>query len=256
VTLAKLQDGTADYISPGLIRAYQLYLTFTGGPTPVRIETYFGSPMARPLYCSVDPEHYYPEPVEKKWELGFLGTYSPDRQPALDRLLIRPAREWPEGRFVVAGAQYPPEIQWPANIDRFEHLPPEAHRRFYNEQVFTLNLTRAAMVRAGHSPSVRLFEAAACGVAIITDPWEGLSDFFEVGEEILVASSPEETLRILRTMSEEEARRIGGAGRERVLAAHTAAHRAAELERHLREANRARAEAAAGEVAGPKVRGS
>jgi spore maturation protein CgeB len=87
------------------------------------------------------------------------------------------------------------------------------------------------MRRAGWSPSVRLFEAAACGVPIVTDAWPGLAEFFAPGLEILV----EDTLARLE-LHPDELREIGERARRRVLAEHTAAHRVAELERLVAEA--------------------
>jgi spore maturation protein CgeB len=230
VTLAKLARGEDEYLTAELIPEYQLYLSFTGGPILERLEQEFGAPMARPLYCSVDPELYYPESVDARWDLGYMGTYSDDRQPALTRFLIEPARAWPVGHFAVAGPQYPQRIRWPRNVSRIEHLPPKRHRAFYNAQHFTLNLTRADMIAAGYSPSVRLFEAAACGTPIISDYWDGLDSLFEPGLEILVARSTSDVLQWLRDTPQEDRRALGDRGRVRVLAQHTAAHRAAELE--------------------------
>jgi spore maturation protein CgeB len=235
VTLAKLERGDFEYLSPELIARYDCYLSFSGGPTLQKLEQQFGSPMARPLYCSFDPELYFPEAAETQWDLGYLGTYSDDRQPPLEQLLMEPARRWNKGRFVVAGPQYPPHIEWGANIERIEHLPPAQHRGFYNAQRFTLNITRADMIRAGYSPSVRLFEAAACGTPIISDYWEGLDSFFTFGREILVARSPEDTLRYLRETGEDERLAIGHRAQQRVLAEHSAAHRAQELESYTLE---------------------
>ncbi len=178
VTMANLAQGDLDYLSAALISRYDLYLSFTGGPMLDLIENRYGSPMARPLYCSVDPNLYFPEAQKIRWELGYMGTYSDDRQPALDELLLQPARDWTGGRFVVAGPQYPKSVRWPRNVKRYLHLSPAKHRAFYNAQKFTLNITRADMVEAGYSPSVRLFEAAACGTPIISDDWEGLDAFF------------------------------------------------------------------------------
>ena len=236
VTLAKLARGDFEYLSPDLIARYGTYLSFTGGPTLERLRREYGSPRALPLYCSFDPALYYPEPVEPRWDLGYMGTYSDDRQPTLDALLVEPARQRPERAFCVAGPQYPATIAWPANVERIEHLPPSAHRGWYNAQRFTLNVTRADMIHAGHSPSVRLFEAAACGTPIVSDFWEGLDSVFRIGSEILVARSTEDALRILDETSEEERRAIGERARARVLAEHTAAHRAAELAGHLEAA--------------------
>jgi len=191
--------------------------------------------MARALYCSFDPALYFPEPQQTKWDLGYLGTYSDDRQPPLEKLMLDAARQWPEGQFVVAGPQYPTSVQWPANTEYISHLPPAAHRAFYNAQRFTQNITRADMIRAGFSPSVRLFEAAACGTPIISDYWDGLDSLFAFDSEILVAYSAADTLRYLREMSETERQAIGERARQKVLTQHTAAHRAQELVQYARE---------------------
>jgi spore maturation protein CgeB len=159
-----------------------------------------------------------------------MGTYSADRQPTLQRLLIEPARRWRDGRFVVAGPQYPDTVRWPVNVEHTPHLPPREHRAFYNRQRFTLNVTRADMIAAGWSPSVRLFEAAACATPIISDCWEGIDTLFEPSREILLARDAHDVLRMLRDISDAERRAIGRRARERVLAQHTAAHRARELE--------------------------
>jgi spore maturation protein CgeB len=235
VTLAKLARGDEEYLTAALIREYQLYLSFTGGPTLERLEQELGSPMARPLYCSVDPELYYPESVDIQWDLGYMGTYSDDRQPALSRFLIDPARSWSDGRFVVAGPQYPKSIRWPRNVRRIQHLPPKRHRGFYNAQRFTLNLTRADMIAAGYSPSVRLFEAAACGTPIISDYWDGIETLFQPDVEAFIARSSADVLGWIRDSSDEERQAVGLRGRARVLAEHTAAHRAAELEGYALE---------------------
>ncbi len=234
VTLAKLARGETDYLSPDLIPRYDLYLSFTGGPTLQTVEHHYGSPCARPLYCSVDPALYYPEVTDVCWDVGYLGTYSEDRQGTLERLLLEPARRYPKGKFIVAGPLYPDAIAWPHNVTRTEHLPPAQHRHFYNAQRFTLNVTRADMIRAGYAPSVRLFEAAACGVPIISDTWDGLETFFEPGKDILLARSPEDTLAYLE-MDEPARLEVGARARARVLGAHTAAHRAGELVKYLRE---------------------
>ncbi|MFN3325887.1 MAG: glycosyltransferase [Bryobacteraceae bacterium] len=232
VTMAKLARSDYEYLSPPLIPRYDLYLSFTGGPLLRRIEDEYGSPMARVLYCSVDPGLYYPEECEPRWDLGYLGTYSLDRQERLEATLLHSAREWREGRFIVAGPLYPPTIGWSANVHRIEHLPPAEHRRFYSSQRFTLNVTRADMRRAGYSPSVRLFEAAACATPILSDSWAGLESIFAIGSEILVVNSPRDTLTVLQGFPEEERAALGRRARDRVLAAHTAAHRARELETH------------------------
>ncbi len=131
----------------------------------------------------------------------------------------------------MAGPQYPASIDWPANVDRIDHLPPADHPAFYAAQRLTLNVTRADMVRAGWSPSVRLFEAAACGVPVVSDRWTGLDAIFRPGHEILIADSSDDVLAALDE-SDEHLVNIGSSVRKRVLAEHTAEHRAEQFE-HL-----------------------
>ncbi len=235
VTLHQLANGRASYISRESIPRYGLYLSFTGGPTLRRLETQYGAKMARALYCSVDPGLYRPLKRIVRWDLGYLGTYSADRQPALEELLLEPARRWAEGRFAVAGPMYPADIPWPPNVTREIHLSPREHPEFYARQRFTLNVTRTAMKEAGHSPSVRLFEAGACAAPIISDWWDGLDSLFEAGKEVLISASADETLRLLRDTDEARRRAIGGAARDRILREHTPEKRALQLEGYIRE---------------------
>jgi spore maturation protein CgeB len=234
ITIAALEARRrCEYISRALLRRYHLYLSFSGGPALRRLEA-LGAKHVRPLYCAVDPHHHRPVERPLRWDLGYLGTYAADRQPALQDLMLDPAvHSRRRGRFVVAGSLYPPSIAWPSTVERIEHLTPAEHSAFYSAQRFTLNLTRADMQRLGYSPSVRLFEAAACGATIITDVWEGLSTFFEPFAEVLPASSREEVESYLHELPDATRRRIGEQARRRVLASHTAEHRAKTLEAYV-----------------------
>jgi spore maturation protein CgeB len=233
VTLAKLARGDFEYLTPELIPGYAIYFSFTGGPTLQRLEKRFGSPCARALYCSVDSDRYRPVTVNKKWDLSYLGTYSQDRQPTLERLLIETARSCPERRFAVAGPQYPETIDWPANVERIDHLAPADHPSFYSASRFTLNVTRADMIEAGWSPSVRLFEAGACATPIISDIWPGLDDLFEPGSEITLAATTDDVVAAL----DQDGAAMGARARQTVLAHHSAERRAEQLERDLDQAS-------------------
>lgn len=229
VTLGKLDRGDFEYLSPEMIPGYAIYFSFTGGPTLERLERELGSPRARALYCSVDTTHYRPRDVAERWDLTYLGTYSPDRQPTLERLLIEPARRRPNLRFCVAGPQYPAQIAWPTNVERIEHLPPAEHPAFYSASRFTLNVTRADMIAAGWSPSVRLFEAGACGTAIISDRWDGIETVLAPPDELVLADRAENVLAAI----ERDPAPIGTAGRRRIVAEHSAVRRAEQLEAEL-----------------------
>lgn len=234
VTVEALRRGECEYLTPALVPRFDLYLSFTGGPLLAKL----GARRPHAFWCMVDPAGYTPMPATFRWRLGYLGTYSTDRQPGLEELLLLPARRLSHGRFAVAGPMYPEDVDWPENVDRIENVPPREHPAFYSSQQYTLNLTRADMIRAGWSPSVRLFEAAACAAPILSDWWEGLDAFFEPGQEILVAQDADEVLRVLTDVAEDERRRIGSRARLRVLREHTSARRAAELERLVAEVSR------------------
>ncbi|HZU87701.1 MAG TPA: glycosyltransferase, partial [Stellaceae bacterium] len=236
VTLAGLAAGNCPYLCADLVPIFDLYLSFTGGPVLRHLERHYGARMARTLYCAVDPDCHRPQTAAPLWDLGYLATYSADRQPKLEALMLEAARHWPQGRFSVAGPLYPPEVAWPPNLERIEHIGPADHHWFYGHQRFTLNLTRADMVRTGYAPSVRLFEAAACGTPIISDWWPGLDTILSPGSQILVARRAADVLFYLREIGEEERRRIAARARAAVLARHTAAHRALALESYVEEA--------------------
>ena len=245
VTLAALARGDCAYLDADLVPSLDMYFSFTSGPALSRLEREFGARLALPLHCMVDERRYRPTGEAPRWDLGYLGTYSPDRQPALERLLIEPARRMPDRRFVVAGPQYPDAIDWPANVERIDHIPPDEHAAFYGRLRFALNITRADMLALGWSPSVRLFEAAACGTPIVTDRWDGLADFFPEGEAILVADGADDVVAALTRIEPEHARRLARRARSIALSQHTGNHRAAEFEHGLERARAGRLSAAA-----------
>ncbi len=233
ITLSGLRaNGGTDYLSVDLIPQYAAYLSFTGGPALTELEARFGAQRALPLFCSVDPDLYRPTAQQPAYrcDLSYLGTYAPDRQPKLMRLLDGAATLLPRQSFIVAGPQYPAGTTFAANVSQLVHVPPPDHPAFYSSCRFTLNLTRDEMVAAGFSPSVRLFEASACGAAILSDDWRGLSDFLTPGEEILLPTSAQQVADILEHVSDAERQRIGKRARDRILAEHTADHRAAQFE--------------------------
>jgi spore maturation protein CgeB len=234
ITISHLRaSGHCDYLDASLIPHYSAYLSFTGGPTLRELEMRFGSPHAVAFYCSVDPDLYRPREInpEYRCDLSYLGTYARDRQPKLMHLLNDPAHMLADNSFIIAGAMYPEHVPWAANVTRIIHISPPAHPAFYSSSRFTLNLTRDEMIAAGHSPSVRLFEASACGAAILSDNWPGLDQFLTPGEEILLPRDANEVADILLNFPEEDRIRIGRRARERILANHTSEHRAREFEK-------------------------
>jgi spore maturation protein CgeB len=233
LTVATLREkGSTGYLRAGQVPGFDLYFSFTGGPMLRELERRFGVRRAVPLYCSFDPDRYHRvAPVGKfTCDLSYMGTYAPDRQPKIDALLCETARRMPECKFIVAGPQYPRSVKWPKNVKRMNHLNPEHHPFFYSSSRLTLNVTRRDMVQAGYSPSVRLFEAAACGATIVSDNWPGLDTFFVPGREILLPVSSDDVVRYLSHYGEAELLRIGERAQRRVLEEHTSDQRAGEFE--------------------------
>lgn len=235
VTLRALEQGTrVTYLPEGGLGNFELVLSYTGGRALGELQSRLGARRVEPFYGWVDPENYRPaEPVEEfRSTLGYLGTYAADRLPAMMELFVNPAAARRGDRFVIGGAQYPADFPWGSNLYFVRHLPPSLHPAFFCSGRTTLNLTRTAMADYGYCPSGRLFEAAACGTAILTDVWEGLETFFSPGVEVLPVRTTEDVLNAL-SLSDREIRALGRAAKERALEEHTAMRRVKELERIL-----------------------
>jgi spore maturation protein CgeB len=233
VTLARLEAGEpVEAIGPRGLGEFDLVLSYTGGRALRELQARLGARRVAPLYGSVDPGGYRRTGAAPQYraDLSYLGTYAADRQPALEQLLVEPARRLPGRRFLIGGAQYPEAFPWTDNIFFVRHLPPGEHPAFYSSSRLTLNITRAAMADMGYCPSGRLFEAAACGVPILSDAWEGLDAFFRPESEILVAHDTDGAIAALE-LSDAELARVAAQAQERTLEEHTADRRAAELER-------------------------
>jgi len=234
-TLSLLQHGSADYLTPALVPKFDLFLSFTGGDKLEELAKRYHAPATRALYCSFDPAMFYPEATPVKWDLGYVAGDESLATPMLEQLLVEPARLLPKSRMVTAGLRFPEAAKLPDNIQRSGQCSADKLRRFYSAQRFTLHLARADAREAGYSPSIRLFEAAACGTPIISDAWPGLDTLLKPRREVLIARSPTDVVGYLTDLSESERREIGRRARERVLADHTAAHRAAQLEQYVAE---------------------
>lgn len=231
VTLRHLARGEeVPWLGPRGLADFDLVLSFTGGRSLAELRDRLGARRLAPLYGSVDPASHRPvaPDPELAGDLSYLGTYAADRQEGVEGLFLEPARRLPQRRFVLGGSLYPETIDWPGNVLRVRHVPPPRHPAFYGSSPVTLNVTRGPMAENGYCPSGRLFEAAACGVPVVSDVWPGLESFFEPGREILLAEGTDDVIGAVE-LGPERLARIGAAARERVLAEHTARRRAEEL---------------------------
>jgi spore maturation protein CgeB len=231
VTLSRLERGeSVEYIPTQGLAGFDLVLSYTGGQALGRLHDQLGARRASTLYGWVDPQLHYRVDSSSRFEadLSYLGTYSADRQAALEELLIEPARQLSNRQFLIAGAMYPSPEAWPRNIRHFGHVSPPEHSSFYSSSPLTLNVTRALMASMGYCPSGRLFEAAACGTAVLSDWWAGLDLFFEPGEEILISTCTRDAVFAI-AKDHGLLQRIGSRARERALDCHTAEIRARRL---------------------------
>ncbi len=238
ITLSRLSRGeTTTYIGPRGLEDFDLVLSYTGGAALDRLESDLGARRVAPLYGHVDPDVHRPvEPLPRfASDFSYLGTYAAERQTAVEMLFVAPARRRPERRFLIGGAQYPQDFPWTDNIFFVRHLPPPEHPAFFASSRLTLNVTRQAMAEMGWCPSGRLFEAAACGVPILSDWWEGLDAFFEPGRDVLVGRTSEDAVAAL-DLGDAELKRMAANARERVLAEHTSAQRALDFEASIESA--------------------
>ena len=238
ITLAAIASGDGPAYLPGRgLGGFDLVLSYTGGRALDLLRQRLGARRVAPLYGHADPELHHPStPLQEfRSSLSYLGTYSPDRQAAVDELFIEPARRSPDRRFVLGGPMYPDAETWPRNLAHFSHVNPQQHSGFYCSGPLTLNITRGTMARLGYCPSGRLFEAAACGVGMVSDWFEGLDFFFTPDTDFFVARSREDVLEAL-ALGDAEVARMAERARQRVLSSHTAMHRALELEELLTEA--------------------
>lgn len=237
VTIEKMEEGEVPfYIGKRLLKDYDLVLSYTGGEVLKRMKNELAAKEVFPLYGCVDPLVHRPVKPSQIYrsDLSYLGTFAADRQYVLKKMFVETAKKNPHKRFILGGAQYPEDFPWHPNISFVSHIPPSMHSLFYCSGKFTLNISRRAMADMGYSPSGRIFEAAGCGVPVISDHWVGVEQFFIPGEEIIVAHDSEDVIDALN-IPEIDRLSIACKAYQRVLKDHTANSRIEVFEKIVRE---------------------
>jgi spore maturation protein CgeB len=238
-TLERIQANPDDPFRP-LIPQYDFILTYGGGDPVVSAYLKAGAHECVPIYNALDPHTHFPAPAEKRFEgtLGFLGNRMPDRESRVEDFFLKPAAKMPEARFLLGGSGWGDKAL-PGNVNYLGHIYTHEHNAFNCSPRAVLNISRGSMARYGYSPATRVFEAAGAGACLLTDYWKGIDLFLEPDREVLVAKSGEEVIEHIRALTTERAAFIGQAARRRILAEHTYARRAEQLEKvivgHLEE---------------------
>jgi spore maturation protein CgeB len=232
-TLDSIAADDAHHLRHAIPR-YNLVLTYGGGDPVVDRYLHFGARVCVPIYNAVDPETHHPVPPQSEFQcdFGFLGNRLPDRETRVEEFFFEPAHRLPNRTFLLGGAGWETKPV-PANVRLAGHVGSERHNAFFCSILATLNINRESMARYGFSPPTRIFEAAGAGACIITDVWDGIEHFLEPGKEILTAGSGGAAAELLERLTPADARRIGLAGRTRVLAEHTYKHRARQVAKLL-----------------------
>jgi spore maturation protein CgeB len=232
-TLERIESNAADPFLQ-LIPQYDLVFTYGGGEPVIQRYRKHGARSCVPIYNAVDPDTHAPADPDPRFtaDLGFLGNRLPDREARADRFFFDVARAMPDLSFVLGGNGWH-DKPMPMNVRYVGHVYTHEHNAFNASVSATLNVSRDSMASTGFSPATRVFEAAGAGACILTDAWEGIEHFFEPEREILVARDTNDVVQQLRALTPELRRQIGAAARQRVLAQHTYALRALEVERTL-----------------------
>ncbi len=234
-TLERIANAPGDAFR-ALIPRYDLIFTYGGGDPVVREYRGWGARACVPIYNALDPQTHHPVPPDARFAglLGFLGNRLPDREARVREFFFEPARRHSGETFLLGGNGWNDgPVGAPANVRMLGHVYSKDHNAFNCTPRAVININRDSMARIGFSPPTRVFEAAGAGACLIMDAWEGIELFLEPGREVLVARSGAEVADHLAKLDESTARRMGQAALRRVLAHHTYARRALEVEATL-----------------------
>ena len=233
-TLERIAGDPGDHMRE-LVPRYDLVFTYGGGPPVVDAYLSFGAQACIPIYNALDPETHHPVDPDPRFAaaLAFLGNRLPDREERVREFLFHPAAALPGEQFLLGGSGWEENVSPPPNVRRLGHVYTHQHNAFNCTPRAVLNISRDSMARFGYSPATRVFEAAGAGACLITDSWIGIEEFLEPDREILVARDGADVVRHLAALTPARARSIGQAALRRVLAHHTYARRAVEVEAAL-----------------------
>jgi spore maturation protein CgeB len=214
---------------------FDLVLTYGGGPPVVNSYRQFGARDCIPIYNALDPATHHPVQAVERFtaDLSLLANRLPDRETRVEEFFLRAAAVTPDKTFLLGGNGWETK-EMPGNVRAIGHVGTREHNAFNCTPLAVLNVARDSMANVGFSPATRVFEAAGAAACLITDAWEGIEQFLEPDEEVLVARDGQDVAEHLARLTPDRARVIGRAALERVLQEHTYAHRGAEADRVLR----------------------
>ena len=205
---------------------YDAFFTNSKGVIPELKE--MGVKRVYPLYYAADPELFRPINVEKDIDISFFGYGSEYREEWMTKLITEPSKKLLDVNFVVGGKGFKIDL---GNANLIGDIPYSAFREFCCRSKICLNITRWSHTKVYASSTARPFELAAYGVCIVSQPYNGIEEWFDVGKELIVVNSDKEAIEIYKWLLDDEIERekIGKRARERILKEHTYRHRAREI---------------------------
>jgi len=230
-TLERMEAEESDPFR-ALLRRYDGVFTYGGGRPVQNAYAALGARFCEPIYNALDARTHFPGGCDERFagDLGFLGNRLPDREARVRDFFFHAASALPQKQFVLGGSGWDSHIELPPNVRSVGHVYTRDHNAFNATPRAVLNIARDSMARFGFSPATRVFEAAGGAACLISDYWQGIEEFFEPDEEILVARDGNEVASLLANLSEERTRQIGQAALKRALSQHLYEHRAARVE--------------------------
>ncbi|HUZ16234.1 MAG TPA: glycosyltransferase [Gaiellaceae bacterium] len=205
---------------------YDLVVGNSEGSLPRLLE--LGAHRAEAIHWAADPELFHPQDVEKESDVFFYGHSDKFRREWMRDLIGEPSRRLEDVDFAVGGYDYRGDI---GNARKLGRIPFNVFPRAISAARLNVNATRRVHAEVEASSTARLFELAACGAAIVSNPLAGVERWFEPERELRVVSGVDQAVEVYGELLADpgQAEELGRRARERVLDEHTYAHRARRL---------------------------
>ncbi|MGA2670005.1 MAG: glycosyltransferase [Dehalococcoidia bacterium] len=205
---------------------YDIFLSSSKGAIPILKE--MGARNVDVLYYGVDPELYSPIQVEQDIDIFYYGHRGKTKERRMDFMITQPSEALPDVHFLVGGREHEVGL---GRAKTCGTLTISAWRGYCCRSKINLNITKEIDAQMYGTSSARPFELASLGCCVVSDPYNGLEEWFEVGKEMFMVHNAEEAIETYKMLlsSAELRRRTGEAARSKVLKEHTAQHRAKQL---------------------------
>ena len=212
-----------NYYSEADLSEFDCFFTNSKGVIPDLKR--MGARNVAPIYYAVDPALFRPLEVSRDIDVSYFGYGSEYREEWMTKMIATPSQEISHSSFSVGGAGFRVDLGKARMVGDLSY---SAFRRFCCASKVCLNITRKTHTSVVGSSTARPFELAGFGSCIVSQPYNGIDEWFEIGREIEVVTGAEnamETYEWLLDDSEERLKR-GERARERVCRDHTFHQRA------------------------------